>query len=289
MILPDLFWGNYRLIFEIRRETELVTYPFFSEAGGFNTEGLATSLKGLNKAVVILNFPNNPTGYSPSVDEAEAIASTLVDAAADGTAILTICDDAYFGLSYEENTYRESIFSLLASAHENILAVKIDGPTKEEFAWGLRIGFVTFGSKGLEQIHYDALNLKLLGSIRSSVSNCSRPAQSLLIRALKEPGYEEQKSALREELKLRYKEVKRILNETDFAPLKPLPCNSGYFMSFSFPGKAEQLRVKLLDEAGIGTISSQGDYLRVTYAAVERDALASLFSEIHRAAVDLAH
>lgn len=287
VVLPDLYWGNYRLIFAVRRETGIITYPFYSEANGFNSAGLAERLNGRDKAVVILNFPNNPTGYSPTRDEADAIASVLVNAAENGTAILAICDDAYFGLAYEEDAYPESVFSLLASAHENILAVKVDGPTKEEFAWGLRIGFVTFGSKGLEQVHYDALNLKLLGSIRSSVSNCSRPAQSLLIRALNEPGYLEQKTTLVGELKQRYMEAKRIINETDFAPLKPLPFNSGYFMSFYFPGKAEQLRVKLLDEAGIGTISSQGDYLRVTFAAVECDALPSLFGEIKKAAVDL--
>jgi aspartate/methionine/tyrosine aminotransferase len=287
VVLPDMHWDNYRLIFAERQKAEIVTYPFFSKEGGFNTAGLAKSLEGMEKAIVVLNFPNNPTGYSPTRIEAKEIAAVLGTAAGNGTAILAICDDAYFGLFYEDDTYPESLFSLLASFHENLLAVKVDGPTKEEFTWGFRIGFVTFGSKGLESIHYDALNQKLLGSIRSSVSSCSRPAQSLLIRALKEPGYSEQKLALFRELKARYGEAKRIIAEGGCEPLMPLPFNSGYFMVFSFPGKAEKLRVKLLNEFGIGTISIREDFLRVVFAAVERDELASLYAKIASAAADL--
>lgn len=284
VVLPDMHWDNYRLIFAERQEAGLVIYPFYSKEGGFNATGLAKSLKGAKKALVVLNFPNNPTGYSPTRDEAKAITTALGTAAENGTAILAICDDAYFGLFYEDDIFPESLFSPLASAHENLLAVKVDGPTKEEFTWGFRIGFVTFGSKGLNSVHYDALNQKLLGSIRSSVSNCSRPAQSLLIRALKEPGYGQQKSALFDKLKGRYSEVKRIIAEGGCAPLKPLPFNSGYSMSFSFPGKAELLRKKLLDELRIGTISIRGDFLRVVFAAVEREELASLYNEIIAAA-----
>ena len=39
----------------------------------------------------------------------------------------------------------ESLFGLLANLHPNLLAVKLDGATKELFVWGLRCGFVTFG------------------------------------------------------------------------------------------------------------------------------------------------
>ena len=39
----------------------------------------------------------------------------------------------------------ESLFGLLAGRHPNLLAVKLDGATKELFVWGLRCGFITFG------------------------------------------------------------------------------------------------------------------------------------------------
>ena len=66
-----------------------------------------------------------------------------------------------------------------------------------------------------------------------------------------------------------------------------LPFNSGYFMSFAFPGKAETLRVKLLDDYQIGTISFQDDYLRVTYTAVDKDEIPSLYTAILSAAAEI--
>jgi hypothetical protein len=41
----------------------------------------------------------------------------------------------------------------LCDAHPNILAVKLDGPTKEDYVWGFRVGFLTFGIRDATQIH----------------------------------------------------------------------------------------------------------------------------------------
>jgi len=37
------------------------------------------------------------------------------------------------------------LFGKLANAHPNLLAIKLDGATKELFVWGLRCGFITYG------------------------------------------------------------------------------------------------------------------------------------------------
>ena len=73
------------------------------------------------------------------------ICKVIKDCAETGAKILICCDDAYFGLNYEENIETQSLFAYLADIHENVLAVKIDGPTKEDYVWGLRCGFLTFG------------------------------------------------------------------------------------------------------------------------------------------------
>ena len=64
VVLPDLFWGNYRLLFRERFGAEIVTYPLFAaEGSGFNVSGLEELLSQVTgKALVVLNFPNNPTG-----------------------------------------------------------------------------------------------------------------------------------------------------------------------------------------------------------------------------------
>ena len=44
VVLPDLQWDNYPLVFETRREARLVTFPFYAAGGGFNVAGMAAAL-----------------------------------------------------------------------------------------------------------------------------------------------------------------------------------------------------------------------------------------------------
>jgi aspartate/methionine/tyrosine aminotransferase len=293
IVVPDLHWPNYRLIVEERKMAAGLVYPIFAN-GGFNVAELETKLREAGarrgKAACIFNFPNNPTGYSPTLAEADAIVAALKRIADEGTDILAIADDAYFGLQYEEGLLHESLFGRLAAAHPNILAVKADGPTKEDYVWGFRLGFITFASKGLDEARYEALVKKLLGVIRSSVSSSSAPAQHIFLKALDSPGYEEQKARFRSILHERYCKAKDFLASRSLPPcLKLLPFNSGYFMSFECVGiSAEALRVKLLDERGIGTVSMQDRYLRVAFSSVEAANVADLYAEILKAATELA-
>lgn len=99
VITPDQYWGNYNTVFQIRRGGKVETFPLFNENGGFDVEGFrATLLKQTGKAIVLLNFPNNPTGFTPSVQEGEAIVDALKEAADGGLDIVVVLDDAYFGL-----------------------------------------------------------------------------------------------------------------------------------------------------------------------------------------------
>ncbi|HUW41932.1 MAG TPA: aminotransferase class I/II-fold pyridoxal phosphate-dependent enzyme [Rectinemataceae bacterium] len=298
VVLPDLHWPNYRLIVEERKQATGLTFPVFAAGGaggalGFNVAGMAERLAEAGakrgKAVCILNFPNNPTGYSPTETEAEAIVSALVAEAEKGTDILVIADDAYFGLQYERNLLGESIFARLTDAHPRILTVKADGPTKEDYVWGFRLGFVTFAGKDLSEARQEALVKKLMGVVRSSVSSSSAPAQNIFLKALDSPGYEAQKRRYRELLEGRFREAKKAVSSGGMpASLRALPFNSGYFMSFECRGiSAEALRVKLLEERGIGTISMQDRYLRVAFSSVEEGGIAELYREIAAAAVAL--
>ncbi len=303
VVIPDMFWENYSLVFEDRREAPLISFPFFAEEAkasgggaprwGLNLQGFRETLRSharKGKVVLVVNFPNNPTGYSPTNAEADALASLVGELAAEGLKILVLVDDAYFGLFYEPDVYRQSLFARLARLHENVLAVKIDGATKEDFVWGFRLGFVTFGGKGLTEAHYEALNKKLMGAIRSSISNSSRPAQSLLLTALASPGYEAEKKRYFESLKARYLAVREIVSKrTSGRGLTTLPFNSGYFMSFRFEGgSADALRRHLLLEKGIGTVSLEDRYLRVAYSSMELDELVPLYDAIFKAADQLA-
>ena len=60
--------------------------------------------------------------------------------------MVAITDDAYFGLFYDDRAMKESIFTKLLDRHSNLMAVKLDGATKENYVWGLRVGFITYGT-----------------------------------------------------------------------------------------------------------------------------------------------
>lgn len=290
VVFPDMFWGNYRLIFEERRQAELATFPFFDDKGGINFEALESSLRSAGKKkILILNFPNNPTGYSPTVAEAKKVVALLTRLADEGNDVLCIMDDAYFGLFYEEGTLTESLFGLLADVHENILAVKVDGATKEQLAWGFRVGFITYASKGMSEAQYGALQSKTMGAIRSSISNANRMAQSLLLKGLTDPDYRAQKEQAFSILKERYLKVRELVDAMDDdAPLKALPFNSGYFMTFKYSGDAEKLRLHLLDKYGVGAIAIGTEYLRVAYSSVAVENLEDLYKIIDKASREVA-
>ncbi len=289
VLMPDMNWDNYQLIFEDRLQARIRTFPFFTPAGGLHVEALRAALQGLGtaKVLLLLNFPNNPTGYSPSPEEARALLEVLAGRARAGQKLLVLFDDAYFGLFYEPGVHRQSLFAEAADLHENLLAVKVDGPTKENLVWGFRLGFLTFAARGLTAAQYEALGQKVLGAIRATVSNSSQPAQSLLLEAMQNPAYEAQKKEAFAVLAARYRRARALAARAP-AGLRALPFNSGYFMTFELAqGGAERLRKALLQEHGTGTIALGDRHLRVAYSSVDEERLEELYSTIYQAAQKL--
>ncbi|HKL59490.1 MAG TPA: aminotransferase class I/II-fold pyridoxal phosphate-dependent enzyme [Sphaerochaeta sp.] len=288
LVVPDLAWDNYELIFSHQVNATIKTFPFYTESGSFNVEALKETLASIpgKKARLLLNFPNNPTGFTPSKDEMKRTKEALVELAEGGMKLMVISDDAYFGLFFEEETEKESLFSSLCDAHENIFAVKADGATKEEMVWGFRIGFVTYGSKALSSDHYDALNKKTLGIIRSTVSNCDRPGQSLVLKAMRDgKNYHADKASAFAEMEKRYQTITKVLKKyAGNQLLKPYPFNSGYFMAFKCKGSSEVLRKHLLDTYQIGCINIADTTLRLAYCSVECDKIEELVDLVYQAA-----
>ena len=234
---------------------------------------------------VILNFPQNPSGYSPTKDEARQIVQIVKEIADSGKKVLVLSDDAYFGLNYEDDIEPQSLFAYLADFHPNVLAIKADGPTKEDFAWGFRTGFITFSAKGLTDEQYTALTTKFMAAIRSSVSCSSTPSQSFIIHALTDPAHNQQKAELRKMLKRRYDAVRKFVNTHKSSVLEPLPFNSGYFMSFNVKtGNAEDIRKKLLAEKGIGIIQIVANTLRVAFSSIDEDKIEDVYESIYNIA-----
>ncbi|CAI6291115.1 Aminotran-1-2 domain-containing protein [Bacillus subtilis] len=283
VILPDKYWGNYNLIFGIRRKANIETYPLFDQEGRFNIAGLSESIaKQSKKAIVLLNFPNNPTGYTPNEEEAKGIVEAVKSAAKVGKEIVVLVDDAYYNLFYDDTAIKESIFSKLANVHDSVLCVKIDGATKENYAWGFRVGFITYAAKSKKVLH--VLEEKTKGIIRGTISSAPHPSQTFILKAMQSDCYEEERELKLNIMKKRAAKVKEVLQKPKFAEVwTPYPFNSGYFMCLRLNCvSAHDLRKSLLENRGIGTISINETDLRIAFSCVEEQDIEQLYDEIYQ-------
>ncbi|MEW6714794.1 MAG: aminotransferase class I/II-fold pyridoxal phosphate-dependent enzyme [Nitrospirota bacterium] len=296
IVMPDKLWGNYRLIFELRKGAKIKTFPLYDKDGGVNIRGYEEALKKeavSGRVITLLNFPNNPTGYTPTVTEMKRIAEILIRIAESGTRVVALSDDAYFGLFYEADTAAESLFALIADRHPNLIAVKLDGATKEDFVWGFRVGFITVSTRvteGVESAFYEAVEKKLGGTVRSNISNAPAPSQAVLLHAMKDERYEKEKADKRDALKRRALKVKQVVNEKKYSDYFTLyPFNSGYFMCVRLREglDAEKFRKRLLDDEGIGVISIDSTDIRVAFSSVEEDDIEELFNAMLKCAVNM--
>jgi aspartate/methionine/tyrosine aminotransferase len=289
VIYPDKNWENYELTFEVRRGAQIVNYPLYNEQGKFNAAGLREQLlaqKSKGKAIVLLNFPNNPTGYTPGAEEAKEIVAAILAAAEAGINVVVLTDDAYFGLFFE-NSLHESIFSQLAGLHPRVLAVKIDGATKEEYVWGFRVGFLTYASDSDALLN--ALEQKTMGIIRSTISSAPHPSQTFVLHALNSPEFPKQKQEKFEIMKGRANRTKELLDSSKFDDAwEYYSFNSGYFMCLKLKTvDAETLRLHLLEQYAVGTIALGTTDLRIAFSCIEEANLEELFNLIYQGVKDL--
>lgn len=291
VIVSDLFWGNYNLTLTNAYGAKIVKFNLFKN-GGFDIDSFRASIINdkVGKKVVILNFPNNPSGYTPTFAEMQAIVNSIKESAELGNKLVIITDDAYFGLVFEDGIDPQSLFAYIADLHENVVALKIDGPTKEDYVWGFRVGFMTYGVKGATPAVYGALESKTAGAIRGNISNAANISQSLLVQAFEHPEYEAQKAAKFNLMQARYNAVKDVLaaNPQYAEYFTALPFNSGYFMCVQLvPGiDGEQLRYLLIEKYSIGTINLS-NIIRLAFSAVCVEDVPALFDGLYQACKEL--
>ena len=289
VVVPDLYWDNYSLLFEEACGATLETFNTF-KGGAFDAAAMKRALLAPgDKKILLLNFPNNPTGYTATISDAKKIVSAVKAAAAAGKKIVVLLDDAYFGLVYEPGVHGESLFAEFANLHRNVLAVKLDGTTKEDYVWGLRVGFISFAFKGATPEQLKALEAKAAGDVRSGVSNITAIGQHMALVALGAKDYACQKREKYSVLKRRYAAIRRVLaRHPEYAEsFDVMPFNSGYFMCVKPKGvDAEAVRRHLIEAYSTGTIVLSG-LIRIAFSTVPCAKLPALFEHIYAAVRDL--
>lgn len=292
VLVNDLRWDNYDHIFHDIHGAIIQSVPTYIK-GEIDILQYLYAMDPLpleQRVILILNFPLNPIGFTPTTSQVETFALQLHQRAVNGRRVVIVCDDAYFGLFHDENCFNESIFARLCDLHENILVCKVDGVSKEDYGWGLRLGFLTFGTKSNDDAYdvYQDLNVKAVAALRASVSTVNHAIQSIYYHVYQSPDYMKEKKLLDVQIQLKYTAVVETLEALpDMATFfNILPFNSGYFLCLEpLFATAQDFRQSLLTQ-GIGVTALHDRIIRVCYSTVPTEEIGDLFQLILRTAQD---
>ena len=285
LLLPNLFWQNYAQIYTIKLGNKIYKYNQFDENNEFSIANFKETLYSIkeDKISLILNFPNNPTGYTPSDIELNSLVDVISTYAKENKnkQLIIVSDDAYFGLFFEKNHKTPTLSATYKLAeNENCLIVKLDGITKEFYSWGLRIGFITYYTKNdkLRQLLLE----KTQGFLRSTTSSPSNLSQQIALRLLDNKKALEEKEINDKIIEERYNELKQAISTEQLDQLvKVLPFNSGYFFTIKLPSNinAHEFRLKFLNEYKYGVYSMDDEHIRIAFSCLDKELIPELINK----------
>ena len=285
LLLPNLFWQNYAQIYSIKLNNKIYTYQQFDTNNNFNLKNFEDVLSNIkeDKITLILNFPNNPTGYTPSTEELNKL-TNIIDIFSKENPnknIVIVCDDAYFGLFFEKNHKTPTLSATYKLAeNENCLIVKLDGITKEFYSWGLRVGFITYYTKN-DELRKILLE-KTQGYLRSTTSSPSNLSQQIAVKLLDNKQSLEEKIINDKIIEERYNELKQAISKENLNSLViVLPFNSGYFFTIKLPSyiNAHDFRLKFLNEYKYGVYSMDDEHIRIAFSCLDKELIPELINK----------
>ncbi len=180
ILTSDWYWEPYRTI-ATEYERGFDTYTLFDENDNFNlaayTKKCDALLEKQGRVLVIFNTPaHNPTGYTISDEEWDAILDHAKDRASDKSKkIVLMCDIAYIDFSRKEC---RSFMTKFGGLPENILTLFAFSTSKSFTMYGLRNGalFMLSASEAIvEECYYSCAF-----SNRATWSNGSRGAMQVV-------------------------------------------------------------------------------------------------------------
>ncbi|MFX1338596.1 MAG: aminotransferase class I/II-fold pyridoxal phosphate-dependent enzyme, partial [Promethearchaeota archaeon] len=307
IISPNKRWGNYDNIIVKNIGAKFKSFEFFKN-NKINIQGLKDAInevsKTQDKIVIILNFPNNPTGYIPSFNEAEEIINLLRNVQKSGKPIIVLVDDAYEPYAFGEGMLKRSIFYDLHQLDENVIPIKLDGITKEFLLYGGRIGFVTIGLKPtwvsndeeLETLKSE-INNKLEGINRSTVSNCNHFYQAITQKIFKENKMEqifEIRNKVYTLLKKRCEKINAELAKIKNPNISVDPNSGGFFLFVNLNPdkiKASDFADHLLKKYKVGVIPIEKideniNGIRIAYCSIDLEKIPEFIKRIQLALQD---
>ncbi|NVM35655.1 MAG: aminotransferase class I/II-fold pyridoxal phosphate-dependent enzyme [Candidatus Lokiarchaeota archaeon] len=308
IIVPNKRWGNYDNIIYKFIGAKTQSFEFFNE-NEMNIKGLRSAIEKIakiqEKIVLLLNFPNNPTGYVPKKEEASKLVDMLKESQiTHNKPIVVLVDDAYEPYVYKDDVLDRSIFYDLHQLDENVIPIKLDGITKELLIYGGRIGFITIGLKPSWIVDYvelqnlkEEINNKLEGFIRATISNCNSFYQELILKLFQENGGEQiikSREVVNNLLKKRYDCINAELKKINNPNISIDPNSGGFFVFVNLDSdiiKATEFADHLLKEYKVGIIPIEKldenvNGIRIAYCSIDKKEIPELVKRINLALND---
>jgi aspartate/methionine/tyrosine aminotransferase len=308
IIAPNKRWGNYDNIIEKFIGAKIKSFTFFKDQN-INLESLELTINEVarvqDKIIIILNFPNNPTGYVPSKEEGKEIVSLLQKQQRNhNKPTVVIVDDAYEPYVYSSDSLNRSIFYDLFQVEEDVIPIKLDGITKELLMYGGRIGFITLGLKSSWvdndqelEILKNEINNKLEGFTRATISNCNHFYQTLTQKLFKEKGIDNiiaSRAKVKDLLKKRYEKINEELAKIEDPNISIDPNSGGFFLFLNLNPKkikATEFGDHLLRKYKVGIIPIEKldeniNGIRIAYCSIDLLKIPELIKRINLALND---
>ncbi len=305
IICPNKRWGNYNSVLHQQNELKIETFQFFKD-DRLNLKGMLELMQQIgevqDKIVLILNFPNNPTGYCPTKSEIQDILNSLKNFCnSSNKPVIIFCDDAYEGYCFSDERVGASIFYELIDLHPNLIPIKLDGASKEVLMYGGRTGAITLGihsswlSHSEKEIFLQEWENKMQGMIRSTISNSNHFYQEVLIEILS-GGFvkmEESRNKIYEILKKRYFASINAFNKYKTNGITIDPAGGGFFVFLNIDKiPANKFADHLLRKYKVGTfpvVSEKEDIngIRVAFCSIPLEKIEETFKRINLTLSDL--
>ncbi len=241
VLTTDWCWGPYRSICE-DLQRKFATFAMFDADGLFNLSSLTARIDEIlakqQQLVLILNTPaHNPTGYSLSEADWDAVMAVLKDYTVQGRRqIILVIDIAY--IDYAGPNSRQFLHKL-SELPDHVLAILTFSMSKGYTLYGQRAGAMIGVSRFREVIEeFDNINQY---SCRATWSNVNRAAMRTLASIFQDAALVEQVDRERQQYVLKINERAGIFTaEAQAAGLAMYPYKAGFFLTIpcSDPGQA---------------------------------------------------
>ena len=233
VLTADWFWGPYNALCQnIGRRLE--TFSLFDDTLSFHAAAFTAKVDALlekqDSLLIILNTPaHNPTGYSLSEADWDAVLAAVQKHAKKGKRLSILVDIAYIEYSGTKDETRK-FMEKFANLPENVFVMFAFSMSKAYTFYGQRTGAIV-GLSASRAVIEEFTDVNKFSS-RATWSNVNRGAMALLAAIQQDAAllaeFEKERGALYETVRAR---GELFMKEAKDCGLKALPYKAGFFLA----------------------------------------------------------